>query len=287
MRTSLLLLAAAVAFGQTGQPALKFDAASVKPAKPLMPDASGVMRAMGPTGGPGTSDPSRFRFPPITLRLLLMTAYDLKPFQIVGPAWIDSEYFEVEGTAPPATTREQSRVMLQNLLTERFQMTLHRETKELPIYALVPAKNGPKLQESGATSAGADGGPPPTEMKVGPDGFPVPPPGRAGLFGMSSGGRTRLIGQQQTMQALAARLTTQLARLVRDETGLTGKYDFVLTYTPDSAELPPGSAAPPDGDQPPDLYAALQSQLGLRLESKKGPVETIVIDRAEKVPVGN
>jgi uncharacterized protein (TIGR03435 family) len=148
--------------------------------------------------------------------------------------------------------------------------------------------------------------PPPGPPKMGPDGFPMLPPGMAGraaLFGIMMNGRMRGIAQQQTMKDLAGWLTGQLNRPVTDETGLTAKYDFTLTFSPEGLNSmgpmpmtmvgvpPPGGErgpAPNANDEPlPNLFAAVQSQLGLRLEAKKGPVEMIVIDHMEKTPTEN
>src|SRR5262249_53234678 len=157
------------------------------------------------------------------------------------------ERFDITATMPPDTTKEQFHVMLQNLLAERFKITLHREKKELPMYSLVVTKGGPKLKESTATPPSADGEgplmlppPPPGPPKLGPDGFPILPnmAGRPGLFMMMMPGRARLTANQQSMQDLVNRLTGQLNRPVIDNTGLTAKYDFVLTYAPDPNEGP-------------------------------------------------
>jgi uncharacterized protein (TIGR03435 family) len=306
-----------LSYGQT------FDAASVKPATPPVPDGRGRIMMMGPTGGPGTKDPGRIRYPYMSLKNLLMNAYDVKGFQIAGPAWLDTERFDITAVMPPETTKEQFRVMLQNLLSERFKLTIHRETKELPMYSLVVARNGPKLKESAEVPAPKDDGDPanlppppplPSQPKIGPDGFPIlpiPGGGRAGLFFIMMPGRTRLIGQQQTMQDLANRLTTQLNRPVTDATALKAKYDFTLTFASEGmnmgmpmpigmVQVPPPSPPPPppgggggpaanlpEGETPPDLFAAIQAQLGLKLEAKKGPVELIVIDHVEKTPTEN
>lgn len=199
-------------------------------------------------------------------------------------------------------------------------MTIHRETKELPMYALVVSKGGPKLAESKDTPPPADGDAPPPPLpgqpKIGPDGFPILPAfmgGRAGLFNIMMPGRARMIAQQQTMQDLAARLSNQLSKPVTDATGLTKKYDFTLTFAPEQGMMgpmgvplpPPGGggggavavavadggrgpmAPPSDAEAPPDIFAAVQSQLGLKLEPKKGPVEIIVIDHIERTPTEN
>src|SRR5580704_8066321 len=154
----LLMFAWSLAHGQT------FDAASVKPATLPSPDGRGMIMMQGPTGGPGTKDPGRIHYPYMTMKNILMNAYDVKGFQITGPAWLDSERFDISATMPPDTTKEQFRAMLQNLLAERFKMTVHRETKELPMYSLTVAKSGPKMKEAAEVPApkeDAETAPPP------------------------------------------------------------------------------------------------------------------------------
>lgn len=225
-----LVLAGYLVYGQTVDPSLTFDVASVKPATPPVPDGRGRIMMAGPSGGPGTKDPGRIRYPFISLKNLLMNAYDVKNFQISGPAFLDTERFDITATMPPETTKEQFKVMLQNLLAERFKMTVHRETKELPMYSLVVAKNGPKMKESAEVPASIDDSDPPPlpplpagGPKFGPDGFPILPMlngGRGGIFNIMMPGRSRMVAQQQTMLDLANRLTMQLNRPVTDATGL-------------------------------------------------------------------
>jgi uncharacterized protein (TIGR03435 family) len=305
MRAAILTLICLAAQAQT------FDVASVKSAAPLVPDGRGMIRFVGPTGGPGSKDPGRIHYPYMTLKNLLMNAYNVKSHQISGPPWINSERFDVDATMPPDTTKEQFRVMLQNLLVERFQLKLHHETKELPMYALILSKKSPKMKES-ATPApqSAEDGPPPNmplgPPKMGADGFPILPAqiqSRPGIYSMMMPNRARLVGQQQTMEDLANRLTMILDRPVSDATGLTAKYDFTLSYSPEGLSSPlgplpplpprppsdsgPGPGPTPDAEPPPDIFTAIQSDLGLKLDPKKGPVDLIVIDHVEKTPTAN
>jgi uncharacterized protein (TIGR03435 family) len=295
IRTALLIFTCCVARSQT------FDAASVKPAPPLKPDEQGRMILPRQSGGPGTQDPGRIHYPFTTLKTLLTTAYDVKQFQIAGPAWLDSERFDITATMPPDTTMEQFRSMLRTLLAQRFRMTLHRETKELPIYSLTVAKGGPKMKESTEAPAGdVDPAAMPPPGKVGPDGFPeLAVPAGAPIIIIMLNGRARMMGQQKTMLELADRLTLVAGRPIADATGLKAKYDFTLTYSleglngPQMPPIPPGGAigAPPastsEAEPVPDLFGAVQAQLGLKLEPKKGPVEMIVIDHIEKTPTEN
>jgi uncharacterized protein (TIGR03435 family) len=286
-----------------------------------------MVRFAQQTGGPGSNDPGRVRYPFSTVKNLLMIAYDVKAFQITGPSWLDSERFDVQATMPPDTSKEQFKIMLQNLIKDRFQAQIHRETKELPMYSMVVVKAG-KMKESVETPPPTtdDGDPkasPPSPAVFGPgqikfdsEGFPVLPGGagarggRGGFFQMMMPNRARLIAQKQTMQDLASRLSTMLSKPVTDSTGLSAKYDFILTYSPEGLNSgmmaiggpPPGGGGggatigiakgpgPADGPEveaPPTIFAAMQSQLGLKLEAKKGPVEMIVVDKAEKTPTEN
>jgi uncharacterized protein (TIGR03435 family) len=264
-------------------------------------NAGGFIAMKGQTGGPGTKDPGRIHYPMTTLKTLIMSAYDVKGFQITGPSWLDSDRFDVEATMPPETTKEQLCQMLQNLLADRFQLAVHTETKELPIYSLVVGKSGPKMKESVVAVVPADAPPPPLpsphQFKTGPDGtinISSIAGGRPGMFTMMMPNRAQLMAQQQTMKDLASRLSTVMNRPVLDNTELSAKYDFKLTYSPEGlnsgmpfASVGGPSATAPEGDPQPDLFHALPEQLGLKLESKKGPVIIIVIDHLEKTPTAN
>ena len=170
--------------------------------------------------------------------------------------------------------------MLQALLADRFKLTVHRETRELPVYSLVIGKNGPILQETK------------------PDPSAPPAPGPAASRGGSSIRISKMSSGPATMTALhtsasdlADSLSVQLGRTVLDKTGLTSRYDFTLKWTADDAQLPlPSGSAPPPSlttdPSGPTLFTAVQEQLGLKLEPGKGPVEVVVIDHVER-PSGN
>ena len=270
-----LALLAALAHGQA------FDAASVKPA------AGG--RYVEPAGGPGTADPGRIRYVNTALQSLLLAAYNLQSFQLAGPDWLDAERFDIDAILPPETTKEQFRTMLQNLLATRFQMKTHRETRELAGYALVAVRNGPKLTESTEDPGPPDASAAPPPLQLGKDGFFIPPrrPGRfLQLIGLTA---VRETFRQSTMHELAASLQGHLKRPVTDATGLAARYDFTLTFAVEGLDMGRGRmpVGPVAMENPPSLPAALQSQLGLRLEARKWPVEMLVIDHAEKIPTAN
>jgi uncharacterized protein (TIGR03435 family) len=293
---ALLVSVSYPGFSQTIGETLAFDAASVKPAKPpaeSFGDGVSIARKQpgrSRRGGPGTDDPSRFYDPETTLQTLLVEAFDVGYFQVQGPEWLSEERFDVEATMPPQTTMIQFHSMLQNLLVERFKMSAHRERRELPGYALVVAKKAPKLKQPVESPAASDTRALPSvglqPDLLGRDGFPASLPRHPiflnGVPGFMAPYGWRLYFQEKTMRDLAAYLRVRLQCQVEDETELTSKYDFALTFFP-------RPTPPPDTQYPaaPNLFTALQSQLGLKLQSKRVSTEVIVIDHIEKKPVGN
>jgi len=186
----------------------------------------------------------------IGLEGLIMDAYQVESWQLVGgPPWRDTAPWEIVAKAPgdELPSPEQRRLMFQALLEDRFGLRVHRESKEGPVYALVVARSGPKFKPSTA---------------------------RDPYFSAGGGRAVRLTFQHHNMEFLAHQLPIrQLGRPVIDKTGLTGDYDFDLNFMPGT----------PLADSPdPDIFTALQEQLGLKLEPQKGTVETLVIDHAEK-----
>jgi uncharacterized protein (TIGR03435 family) len=262
---------------KTGAPSPSFEVASIKP---------NHSRELNISFG---FHPGRFVATGTTAKQLIALAYDVRDLQVSGgPSWVDSERYDIEAKEPdsvvaelpklpPNQRAEQLRLMVQSLLADRFKLKLRHESKEHPVYALVVAKNGPKLQEA------KPGDTYPNGMK-GPDGV-----GHAGMMRMGPG---QLAGQGTPMESLARLLSEQLGRTVLDQTGLKGNYDFTLQWTPEQGEAmmlkgpeggKPGTdnAAPPESSGP-SIFTAIQEQLGLKLESTKGPVEILVIDHVEK-----
>ncbi|MBI4473462.1 MAG: TIGR03435 family protein [Acidobacteria bacterium] len=253
---------------------LAFEVASIKP------NASGdnrIMMQIAPGG--------RLNVTGATLRMLIRNAFRVQDFQIIGgPAWMSSDRFDIQAKAEENASQAQVNEMLQTLLAERFGLKFHKETRELPVYELVVAKNGPKLKESNPNSDG-------TPMRVTtPDGR-----GQAVGRGMMMIGMGQITGGGMTTAQLAQMLGNNLGRTVIDKTGLTGSYDIQLSWTPDPSEgggfrgmpmpLPPAGerGTPPGRDETlPSLFTAIQDQLGLKIESGRGPVEVMVIDSAQK-----
>lgn len=277
--------------------AQSFEVASVKPVQ-LM-DLRGRYKPL--EGGSGSKTPTRLTGD-TTMMNMLWRAYALKALQISGPAWLETEFFEIAATLAPGTTKEQEQVMWQNLLKERFHLEAHRETRELPVCALVVGKSGPKLTQSDPAdeardkdvAASAASRPRPT-VTMGSDGFPQIPadakmPGSF-VLSLSSGEflRIKMFGRHETMAELADGLSGFAGRLVEDQTGLKGKYDFTLAFETEPRQprtLSEGRPAMPD-ELGASLATAVQEQLGLKLEAKKDKIEMLVIDRIEEVPTGN
>jgi uncharacterized protein (TIGR03435 family) len=321
MSACLVVFTSCAAFAQTAENSPAFEVASVKPAAPITGNMIRVMMR----GGPGSPDPGQITYSNVTVKNVLMTAYGVKGFQISGPGWLESERYDIVAKLPRGATKAEFMVMLQNLLAERFKLALHREKKDLPMYALVVGKNGPKLKESVEEPAPKEGDAPKVSgpaddplpgaamrrLPMGRDGFPVLPPGagRGGMMISLSSGNAHMAANGQTMAGLAEMLSNQMDLPVVDMTGLTGKYDFTLTFAPEGGvglRLPAGIAPPPpagpppgesgggmpaastpDAQSSPNLFTALQEQLGLKLEQRKGPVDLLVIDHLEKAPVEN
>lgn len=289
----VLVLAHSLTYCQTADRA--FEVASVRYAGPYDSE-----RRMSQRGGPGTSDPSRIAYENITLLVLLSRAYGIDFDQITGPKWLDSNQYTVLANVPAGTTKGQLPMMWQQLLKERFHLSVHHMTKDFPVYELVIAKNGPKLK----ASAGDPGVPLPSRPRPthGDDGFPVLPPGvRHGFFQPIENGVqiTRETFRYYSMQELAQELAWPLGlpswehvvsvgRIV-DKTGLNGRYDFRLEYA--GTHFPGGAFPQPGADgqlaEAPNLFDAVQQQLGLKLQESKAPVDILVVDHVDKMPTEN
>jgi len=279
----LLAIAACGLFGQSDV-APRFEVASVKL---NTGDRSGMRVRVLPGGGLMAQNAS--------LQLLMQNAYTLQAFQIVGgPGWMQSEGYNIEakGDGKPAS-RDQVFLKLRSLLEDRFQLKVHRETKELPVYALTVAKNGPKLQqpkEGGCFPVDANGPTPPPRPPAAGGQPQVFPCGSVGVMGESSG--VRMQGGKVPMAEFIRILSMVMGRPVVDRSGYTQTFDLILDFTPDQAVagLPrpmgagdPGSPpAAADPTAPPPIFSAIQEQLGLKLDSTKGPVEVLVIDHVER-----
>jgi uncharacterized protein (TIGR03435 family) len=260
-------------------PAPTFDVASIKPDK--SGNASIMVRFL-----PGGSFTATF----ITIKLLIEQAYDVADFQISGgPDWIKSERFDVEAKPSDSVAAELPKLdpvqrnlekqhMIQSLLATRCKLALHHETRDFQEYALVIAKSGLKVQPANAGDTSPNG-------TKGANGIL----GGAGRIKIGMG---QMVGQAISMGRLAQILSSVLKTTILDKTGLLGTYDITLQWTPDASQPStmgaagagpeaPGAAAPAEPSGP-SIFTALEEQLGLKLESQKGPVDVIVIDHVEE-----
>ena len=229
-----------------------FEVATIKPSKPDQPGKGFRMNGRN------------FSTINTSLSDLITFAYDIQAKQIVGaPAWAESDRYDLggkpEGEGAPSS--RQLKIMVQKLLVDRYKLTFHRDKKELSVYTINVAKTGAKL----------------TKSEADPSSLP----------GLGFRGLGTFVARNATMADFATVMqTTALDRPVLDQTGLPGHYDFTLNWRPDEfqfqglgVKMPPPSA---DAEADPDLFTAIQQQLGLKLESTKAPAEVLVIDHVEK-----
>jgi uncharacterized protein (TIGR03435 family) len=255
---------------------LYFEAASIKPSDPKGGPGVGIRRQPG----------GRFNTVNTPVRFLITFAYQIQSYQLVGgPDWIGSTRYDVvakmEGDPPPVrrgTGADHMMLATRALLGERFKLKVHRETRELDIYALMMAKPdgkpGPALKP-----ASGDCSP---EAFAARGAAPPPAPGTGPVCGIQGlPGRIRFGGYPLTL--FAQTISNQVGRAVVDRTGLTGNWDFEMKYVapPPNGPLPPGVELPPSDPDAPDLFTAVREQLGLKLEATTGPVEVLVIDSIE------
>jgi uncharacterized protein (TIGR03435 family) len=286
IRSAILGVAgAAVLFAQTAPPRPEFEVASIKPS------------TVAPTGAQvhvGVQiDGAQVHCTYLSVRDYIRIAYRVKEHQVIGPNWLASERFDIHAKLPAGATRDQVPEMLQTLLEARFQIKMHRDSKEFPVYGVVVGKGGLKLKESPLdpeTQAGvnvtAEGGARGTTINF----------GRGAYFTLAD---NRFEARKLTMAQLADSVGRFVERPVVDMTELTGTYDLTLEFTPEEyrtllirTALSAGVALPPEvmkfleGASDESLFKGLQA-LGLKLESRKAPLEVLVIDSASKTPIEN
>jgi uncharacterized protein (TIGR03435 family) len=241
----IVLLAVHAAFAQPQDTRPAYEAASVK----LNTSGSGNSTTNGSRG--------QIVFNNVTLKRLIERAYGVKPFQVAGPDWMEAVRFDIAAKYPPETKNDDRFVMLRTLLEDRFKLAVHRQSKDLPGYALMVAKSGFKLKP--VEPGGADTG--------------------------TNGGRVRTLTAKRTsMPLLADLLARSLGEMVVDKTGIEGVYNFEFRWTNGD---PNPSSADADADAAPSLFTALQETLGLRLQTQKVPVEMIVVDHVQRAPIEN
>jgi uncharacterized protein (TIGR03435 family) len=248
---TLFLFNTCLALTQPAATPLAFDAASVK----VDAGSEGMARGRQIV----TPSPNGISMINVPLKAVIQWAYHLQPVQITGPGWLDADRYDVVAKAAAAAPEEQLQQMMQTLLAQRFKLAVHRETKEMQAYVVTVAKTGLKIKESAASEG---------DMTIQPS------------------GEAAATIQRATVSHLADMLSVPLQAPVIDMTGLTGHYDFRIDLSSFLVNL--------DRDHPmgindviPIFIKAAQQQLGVKIDQKKMPVEMLVVDHAEKVPVEN
>jgi uncharacterized protein (TIGR03435 family) len=254
----LITLLAGFCFGALAQIPTKFDVVSIKPVVDYRDEQ---LRVFASPGGVFTAYG-------VVVKLLIMQGHSVSEFEIVGaPDWTETDRFEIKAKAEGVEkqlTPAEANPMIRALLEDRFGLKFHRETRRLPIFALVPAKGGAKLKPAADLAAGRSGG------MVGSVGY--------GSF----------TGTNVPLMRLTQMLAAALGKPVVDQTGLSGNFDFKVEFVKNSVPDPglPGVRRtlpePPSDAEGPSLFTALQEQLGLRLEAQTGPVEVVVIDTVQR-----
>jgi uncharacterized protein (TIGR03435 family) len=240
-----------------------FDVVSVKP----------NVSASGPSDP--IISPQRFSWINVRLRQLIQVGYEVRPYQLIGlPDWADSARFDVTATVNFPASRQEMNTMLQSVLADRFDLVAHRDTRDLPVYALVPARAdgrlGPNIHPAAVDCEAVNA-------------KPLDSAGAQSAVAACSPqlGLTKLKATGFHMSGLAGGLMRILDRTVIDKTGVTGAFDLELSWTPDPTMLPNGVPAPTNSTAP-SIFATLQEQLGLRLISDRGSVDVLVIDRINR-----
>jgi uncharacterized protein (TIGR03435 family) len=246
---------------QTGESRPAFEVVSIKPLE------------KGQRPGPPKMDPGRVNYPNTSLKSLIMRAYKVKNYQLTGPSWLDEwQPYSFSAKIPDGASQEQVPEMLQGTLADRFGLKVHWESQIQSVYALVAGKGGPKLKATDLSTA-----------PTGQDGKP------ARIIEFSTAGHS--LFRATTMAQFAEALSVQVGQPVLDMTGIEGIFDIEINVNPaDLAgmrKIFAGSAEFPTDDSPfSSIFTAMQT-LGLKLESRKAPVDHLIIDHALRVPTEN
>src|SRR6185312_6554636 len=290
MRPSLLLctLTTVAAWGQ--QPSRpEFEVATIRPSAPS-PEATVTARAH--------IDGAQVRWLSLTLKFYIATAYRLKQYQVSGPDWISSDRFDISATIPAGVSTAQMPEMMQRLIEDRFQVKMHREKKDFPVYALEIDKGGLKIHENAPDpdAAKSDANTPVSSSVSGSA------QGVSINFGRGSSytfANNRFEAKKLTMANVARGLELYTDRPIVDMTDLTGTYDFILAITAEDYQsmliraavtagltLPTEALRLLDGATLPSLFDAMQ-KVGLKLDARKAPLDVVVIDEVRKTPTEN
>jgi uncharacterized protein (TIGR03435 family) len=282
-RSALLFSLSLLLFGQ------EFEVASIK--------QSG-QNAQNQTGAQINADGAMVRYSGLALKLYLGMAYRLKNYQIAAPDWMASTRWDITAKLPDGASSKQIPEMMQTLLRDRFQMKMHRETRDVPVYGLAIGKGGIKMKESSAEPAtnGAEPAAQSVNAAIGNQGMTTVTYGDGAYFTF---GNNRFEGKKLPVTVIADALSRFADRPVIDLTGLAGKYDFSMEFSPEDframmvrAAIASGATVAPeilkliDASSGDTLFNAVE-KLGLKLDGRKAPIEILVIDEAQKIPTEN
>jgi len=277
---ALTLVTAPAVFSQTPATRSEFEVASVKPSEPLTNGRVSVGVHI---------DGAMVRCTYLSLLNYLNMAYDVKDYQIIGPDWLGTEHFDIAAKRPEGVDGDKAlRGMVASLLEDRFKMVFHRETRELPAYALVVAKSGLKMKEVPPDPDGVDTSKVDVNVTTGARGATVDLGGGASI----AYGLNKLEARKVNILSILDSLSKFLDRPVVDETGLTGRYNFTLEYSVSELKTMvrgnggDASQIPDFGGDQPSIFTSVEA-LGLRFEPRKAPVPVIVIDSIQKTPTAN
>jgi len=272
--------------GLTNAPALRaqstqeFEVASIRRVE--IPNTDRGVPVFPTTGGVGTSDPSRITYRATWLIPLIADAFGVRSDQVSGPAWLRTERYDIVAKIPDGATKDQFKVMLGNLLVDRFRLRFHIGANIRPIYALRVGKNGPRVQPA---ERRADDGTDSSRRIGAPDeqGCPTVPPSYQGMVGWPMPGAQCWVGRDVPIADLARFIEQPAGRPITDETGLTGRYDFKIRFQ--SLRRDPETGAP--SDPVPTIFTAVEEQLGLKLESSSSSFPQLIIDSIQREPTEN
>jgi uncharacterized protein (TIGR03435 family) len=265
--------------------AQQFEVASIKPSAPGATEQAKLGIRI---------DAAQVNFTALNLRDYVGMAGQVKLYQISGPEWLGGERFDINATLPDGATRDQVPAMLESLLEERFQMKSHRETRELPVYALIVGKGGLKVKELPTDPPNGANEPVAVSAAGAQSGVTVNL-GKGSYFSIAG---NKIEAKKVTTATFADTLARFVDRPILDQTGLTGTYDFALDVSPEDymamivrSALSAGVQLPPQAmralEASGDTFFSAIEKLGLKLEPRKGPVEILVIDHMERKPTEN
>ena len=280
-----LVAISAAAFGQTAPARVEFEVASVKPAP--QNNQNQVKAGVHIDG-------AQVHVSHLSLKDFIRVAYRVKEFQVLGPEWLSGARYDVDATLP-AGSRGQVPEMLQSLLADRFQLKVHRDTKELPVYALIVGPGGPKMKESPPEEGGAT----PKAVEVTANGGPGGVSMNLQNGGYFNFGDNKIEARKMDMTTFADTFSRFLDKPLVDMTKLTATYDFTVTLTPEDyrailirsalnagVTLPPEAMKLLEGNTADSLYSGLRA-LGLKIDARKAPLEVVVVDNVLKTPTEN